>query len=325
MSEPLALTLACGDYDINRALLDGSVSPKGVSLTAMTYASPERHRLMARFGAFNACEFSLATYLVMHDQGAPLVAIPAFPHRRFRHSFLFVNAQSGIEAPKQLEGRKVGLRSWETTAGVWLRGILQDEHGVDLRRVEWLTGDDEDVAFEAPAGYSIRRLEAGTSLTTMLLTGELDALIYPETPGAVVRGDPRIRRLFDDPKRAEVDYFRKTSIFPIMHAVVIKADLVARHPWLPGSMLNAFRESKDRAFRHMADPRSVSLAWLREALDEQTEILGPDPWSYEFESNRQTVESLIRYSHEQGMISRTFPAEELFAAASLVDMPAYAG
>lgn len=325
MNAPLAITLACGDYDINRALLDGSVSPKGVALTAMSYASPERHRLMARFGAFDACEFSLATYLVMHDQGAPLVAIPAFPHRRFRHSFLFVNSRSGIDTPKDLEGRKVGLRSWETTAGVWLRGILQDEYGVDLRRVEWLTGDDEDVAFEAPAGFSIRRLDADASLTSMLLDGELDALIYPETPGAAVRGDQRVKRLFADPKTEEANYFRRTSNFPIMHTVVIKADLVARHPWLAVSLLNAFRESKERAFRHMADPRSVSLAWLREALEEQAEIMGPDPWSYNFETSRATVETLIRYSHEQGMISRAFPAEDLFAPASLVDMPAYVG
>lgn len=325
MSARLPLTLACGRYDINRALLDGSVSPRGVDLTALAYGSPERHRLMSRYAAFDACEFSLATYIVMHDQGAPLTAIPAFPHRRFRHSFLFVAASSDIQTPKQLEGRRVGLRSWETTAGVWLRGILHDEYDVDLKQIEWVTSDVEDVAFATPPGYSIRHVELNSNLTALLDSGELDALIYPETPPAAHGPAPRLRRLFADSKAEEIAYFRKTSTFPIMHTVVLKSELSDRHPWLAPSLLEAFREAKKRAFGEMSDPRSVSLAWLREALDEQLEILGADPWSYDFEANRHTVETLIRYAHEQGLISHPFPAHELFAPAALVELPAYVG
>jgi 4,5-dihydroxyphthalate decarboxylase len=321
----LPVSLACGDYDINRALLDGSVSPRGVTLTALAYGSPERHRLMARYAAFDACEFSLATYIVMHDQGAPLTAVPAFPHRRFRHSYLFVAADSDMREPRQLEGRRIGLRSWETTAGVWMRGILQDEYGVDLRRVEWITSDVEDIDLAPPAGFSIRRVEVDSSLSQLLERGEIDALIYPETPRAATGSNPRVRRLFADPRAEEVAYFRKTRIFPIMHTVVLKSDLSERHPWLAPSLLEALRESKDRAFRRMSDPRSVSLAWLREALEEQADVLGPDPWSYELEANRRAIETLIRYAHEQGMISRPFPASELFAPAALAELPAYVG
>jgi 4,5-dihydroxyphthalate decarboxylase len=324
MSGRIHLSLACGTYDINRGLIEGAVQAQGIDLTVVTASSPERHWRMARHREFDVCEFSMGTYLMIHARPAsPFLAIPAFPHRRFRHSFIFVNTGAGIRTPKDLEGRSVGLRSWQTTAGLWVRGILQDEYGVDLRKVRWLTQDAEDVPFTPPPGLVIERVPEGASVTEMLETGEIGALIYPEMPDALLAGDPRIGRLFSDYKQVEMDYVRKTGFFPIMHTVVIQKPVLEADPWAAASLLDAFRASKDLAFRRMRDPRSISLAWVRELIEEQQAVLGDDPWCYEFAPNRAALETMIRWSHEQGMIDDAFPPEELFAASTLERAPAY--
>lgn len=319
-----AITLSCGDYDINRALVTGEVRPRGLDLTVLLLSSPERHARMALHREFDVCEMSMATFLTMWGSGdRSLVAIPAFPHRRFRHGFIFVPESSPITDPTELSGGRIGLRTWQTTAGLWARGILQDEHGVDLRSIDWVTQDAEDVAVSGDFPFSLRRVTAGDSVVAMLRRSELDALIYPELPVDAGKPGSGIRRLFPDPKRAEIAYFRRTGNFPIMHTVVMRSELVDRLPWAARELLAAFRASKDRAFERMRDPRSVSLAWLREALAEQSDILGTDPWSYELEANRVPLETIIRYAHEQGMLPRPIPPADLFVASTVEDLPAY--
>jgi 4,5-dihydroxyphthalate decarboxylase len=157
----------------------------------------------------------------------------------------------------------------------------------------------------------------------MLLDGELDGLIYPELPESVRRGDPRVARLFPDPKAAEMDYVTRTGLFPLMHTVVIRREVVDLHPWLPRELLVAFEASKQRAFDAMQDPRRVSLAWFAEALAEQRRILGDDPWAYDFGRNRGALETMIRWAHEQGLISRRLEPEDLFAPSTLEPPPRY--
>ena len=324
MSTAVHLTLACGTYDINQGLITGEVVPQGIELTVITASSPERHWRMVRDAEFDACELSIGTYLMVHDRDDPeVVAIPAFPHRRFRHGYIFVATASGIREPKQLDGRRVGIRTWQTSAGLWARGILQDDHGVDLRSITWIAQDEEDIPLPGDHGYRIERVPEGRSVTDMLVAGDVDALIYPDVPDAVRRGDPRVARLFPDPHSAEIDYFSRTGFFPIMHTVLIRRSIADAHPWIPRELLTAFETSKRRAFAAMTDPRRVSLAWFTEAMEEQHRILGPDPWSNNFQLNRPALETLIRWSHEQGMIGRPFPADELFAASTLVDLPHY--
>ncbi len=326
MSEKLRLTLACGDYDINWALVDGKVEIAGVDLVALTMPSPERHWRLIRHQEFDVCEFSMASYMLLRDRGdLPYLAVPVFPHRRFRHSYLFVNAAAGIKEPKQLEGKRVGLRTWQTTAGFWMRGILQDFYGVDLRSIEWITQDEEDIPLELPPGYRLRRVEPGNDVDRMLLEGELAGLMYPELPPSWRNGDPRIQRLFPDAKAEEQRYFERTGNFPIMHTVVIREDLLRQYPWLAMNAVQAFRRSKDLAFERMEDPRRVSLAWFREALEEQRTTLGRDPWSYDLESNRPALEAICRYAKDQGLTRRKFAPEELFDPASLDDPPKYVG
>jgi 4,5-dihydroxyphthalate decarboxylase len=323
VSSRIPLSLACGSYDINQALIDGTVVPDGTDLTVLTYSSPERHWRMIRHDEFDACELSMASFLMLRDQGRPLRAIPAFPHRRFRHGSIYVNTAAGIERPSDLAGRRVGLRTWQTTAGLWARGILQDRYGVDLSTIEWICQDEEDVPFEAPGRYRLRRVDDGESVTAMLERGELDALIYPEVPAAIRRGDPRIRTLFADPKAEEIAYFESTGFFPIMHAVVIREGVAEAHPWLPRNLLLAFRASKDLAFQRAIDPRRISLAWVSGLIAEQRRVLGDDPWSYAFASNRALLAQMIRWSHEQGMIGRVFEPEELFFPTAIDELPTY--
>lgn len=324
MSSLVHLSLACGDYDLNRGLIDGTVRPQGVDLTVLTAPSPERHWRMGHHLEFDACEFSLATYLMLHARAAdPFVAIPVFPHRRFRHSFIFVNAAAGVREPKDLEGRRVGLRAWQTTAGLWCRGILQDDYGVDLGSIRWVTQDEEDVAFDAPPGLLLERVPDGDTVTARLIRGELDALIYPEVPASIRAGDPRVTRLFNDAKAREIDWFRRTGLFPIMHTVILQRRVVEEHPWVAVSLLDAFRASKDRAFARLEDPRATSLAWVSDLLDEQRTVLGHDPWCFAFGPNRENLATAIRWAHEQGLIDHPFPPEDLFVPSTLDVLPTY--
>jgi 4,5-dihydroxyphthalate decarboxylase len=319
----LQLTLACGDYDLTRGLLDGTTAPQGIDLVPLTLPSPERHWRMTRGQEFDVCEFSMASYLASREAGLPFTAIPAFPHRRFRHSFMFVNARAAIERPSDLMDKRVGLRTWQTTAGVWQRGILQSEYGVPLDRVQWLAQSEEDIPLELPSGIRLGRLPAEANLDALLVEGELDAAFYPEVLPSVARGDPRVRSLFADPKAEEQAYFRKTGIFPIMHTVVIRDEVLEAHPWVAVTLLQAFQQAKERAYRQLENPRTVALAWVREALAEQRAVLGPDPWVYGLAPNRHNLETFCEYGYTQGLTRRRIAAEELFAPSTLQGIPKY--
>lgn len=326
MSEKLRLTLASGDYDINMGLVEGKVEIAGVDLVALTMPSPERHWRLIRHQEFDICEFSMASYMLLRDRGElPYVAIPAFPHRRFRHSYLFVNAEAGIKEPRDLQGKAVGLRTWQTTAGFWMRGILEDHYGLDPKTVDWVSQDEEDIPINLPEGLRLRRVPEGDDVDRMLLAGELSGLIYPEIPPSWRNGDPRIERLFPDAKAEEQAFYKRTGIFPIMHTVIIRQDLLKQYPWLSMNVLQAFRRSKDLAFERMEDPRRVSLAWFRESLEEQRRTLGRDPWVYELEGNLPDLNAICSYAYRQGFTRKQFTPEELFDPASLDDPPKYVG
>jgi 4,5-dihydroxyphthalate decarboxylase len=318
----LQLTLACGDYDINHAIVDGSIQPEGIDLVTIALGSPERHWRMMRGREFDICELSLASYLIIRDQRSlPFIAIPAFPHRRFRHSYVFVNSGAGIDAPRDLEGRKVGIRTWQNTAGLWIRGMLEDEYGVDLTTIQWYRQDEEDIPLALPPELKLTQLAREQNLNGMLVDGEVDALIFPELPSAFKQGDSRVRRLFADAKAEEQRYYRATGLFPLMHTVVIKEDVLEQYPWVATSVLKAFRQSKDLAWRRMEDPRRISLAWVRELIEEQRALMGTDPWPYDLPANRKALETMIRYSHRQAMINQPMTPDELFFPASLETMP----
>jgi 4,5-dihydroxyphthalate decarboxylase len=319
----LKLTLACGDYDLLRPLVDGTALAPGIEFNVLTMRSPERHGRMLRHAEFDVCELSLVAYLVARDQGAAITAIPVFPHRRFRHGYVVKRTGAGIEKPSDLNGKRVGLDTLQNSAGLWMRGILQDHYGVDLKSIEWWCQEEEDVAFQ-PAGWmKVRRVPHGTDIDRMLLDASLEAAIYPETLPSIRSGSPKVALLFPDTKNAEMDYFRKSGIFPIMHTVVIKNELLERHPWVAVSVVQGFQKAKELCYRRMQDPRNFALVWLPDLMQEQKAVLGPDPWPYNLEDNRKALEAVVRYEFEQGMIRKPPPIQDLFFPPSLQEIQQY--
>lgn len=318
MTKKVELTLACGDYEIVRPLRDGSVCPDGIELTILTEMdSTTRHWRFLRGSQFDVAEVSLSSYLAAKTRDMPIAAIPVFLHRRFRHGFIYINNASGIRQPKDLIGRKVGVKSYLVTAALWLRGILESEYGVPHKSIDWYAELDEDVDFVPLDGLKLHRLPHDRSVEQMLVDGEIDGLLHPDLIDPIVNRDPRVGRLFPDYKAEEIAYYGKTGIFPIMHALGIRSHIVERHPWIPVNLYEAFDEAKRIAIKRMQDPRRVPLAWYRAALDEQTEIMGPDPWAYGLTSqNRKVLETAVGYAHQQGLIARTPQLSELFLDVS---------
>jgi 4,5-dihydroxyphthalate decarboxylase len=316
VAKKIPLTLACGDYEIIRALKEGEVAPDGIDLTVLTEMdSTTRHWRFIRNRDFDMAETSASSYVVAKDQGEAVTALPVFLHRRFRHGFVFVNTTKGIKTPKDLIGRRIGIKSFLVTAGHWMRGILEHEYGVPHKSVEYFAELDEDIEFTPHPDLKITRLPHAKSVETMLAEGELDAVIHSSIIKPFAAGDPRVGRLFPDFKDEETAYYKKTGIFPIMHVLGIKREIVDKHPWVPINMFQAFQRAKAIAMARMANPRIVPLAWYREAWEEQEAILGPDPWEYGLgEKNRHTIETLAAYSHEQGLTKRRLTADDLFVS-----------
>ena len=316
MAKKIPLTLACGDYEIIRALKEGEVAPDGIDLTVLTEMdSTTRHWRFIRNRDFDMAETSASSYIVAKDQGEAVTALPVFLHRRFRHGFVFVNTTKGIKSPQDLIGRRVGIKSYLVTAGHWMRGILEHEYGVPHRSLEYFAELDEDIDFAPHPDLKITRLPHAKSVETMLAEGELDAVIHSSIIKPFAAGDARVARLFANYRDEEVAYYRKTGIFPIMHVLGIKQEIVDQHPWVPINMYHAFQRAKALAMQRMANPRIVPLAWYREEWEAQEAILGPDPWEYGLgERNRHTIETLAGYSHEQGLTRRRLGADDLFVS-----------
>ena len=314
MSVRIPLTLACGDYEITRALREGAVKPAGIDLTIIdNLDSSTRHWRFLRNREFDMAETSSCSYVMAREAGMAVQAIPVFLHRRFRHGFVFINAGRGIRKPSDLIGKRIGCKEFTVSAVHWMRGILEHEYGLPHNSMEWFTELDEDVDFPPPPGLRITRLPDNKNLEKMLLEGELDVLISPDLIESLRRGDPRVARLFPNYKAEEIAYYRKTGIFPIMHVMGIKPEVVEKFPWVPISMYDAFNESKAIAMKRMENPRIVPLAWYREAWEEQHELLGPDPWEYGLtERNRHNLDTYLGYFVEQGLTRRRFTVEELF-------------
>lgn len=324
MVRKLELSLAVGRYAITMPLVDGSVQVQGAEVTPLVLPSPERHWRMLRHREFDVCETSIAGYLrAVEEEPDAWTAIPVFPHRRFRHGYVFVADAALVGHPDKLAGGRIGLRTWGTSAGVWLRGILQDDHGIDLTAVRWVTEHAEHVPGGDLARFDITSLPEGRGLVDMLLAGDLDALVYPEVPKVADGASGKIHRLFPDPRQAEIDYFRRRANFPIMHTVALPRALAEAHPWLPNSLVAAFEAAKQDAYRRMRDPRWAPMAWSEPALEEQDEVLGADPWVYGYQPNADTLQTVVRLAHEQGLISSTRDPQEYFWPSTLDRPPAY--
>lgn len=314
----LHLTLACGNYEIVRALKEGTVKPDGINLTILTdIDSSTRHWRFLRNREFDVAEVSASSFLLAKDLDHPIVGVPVFLHRRFRHEFVFVNTKKGIVKPTDLIGKKVGVKSYQVSAILWMRGILEQEYGVPHKSIHWHSEIDEDIEFVPPSDLKLTRLAHNQTLEDMLVSGELDAVIHADLIEPYVNGHPNVARLFDDYKAEEIAYYQKTGIFPIMHVMGVKKEIVDANPWVPISLYKAFDRAKAIAMKRLFNPRIVPLAWYRQAWEEQRTLLGDDPWEYGLtDSNRHNLDTLIGYSHSQGMIKRKLDLDEIFASVS---------
>jgi 4,5-dihydroxyphthalate decarboxylase len=281
---------------------------------------------MLRHHEFDVAELSLSSYLLGRARGdLPFIALPVFPMRMFRHSSIYLSTASGVERPQDLRGRRVGVPEYQVTVALWARAALQHEYGVPPASVHWLTGGEEQpgreekLALELPAGIRVERIPADQTLNGMLERGELDALIAPRAPSSFSRGSSAFRRLFPNYRQVEQDYYRRTGIFPIMHLVVVREELVRQHPWIAYNLYDAFRRARDAALPLLYEtgfPRYM-LPWMASYAEEERALLGPDPWPYGVEPNRVTLEAATQYSHEQGLSARKLAVEELFAPTTL--------
>jgi 4,5-dihydroxyphthalate decarboxylase len=307
----LKLTLACGRYDRTQPLIDGRVEPEGVDLTFLPLIPGETFWRMLNHGEFDASEMSLSSYTILRSEGdTRFVAIPVFPSRVFRHSAVYLRADSKIDRPQDLRGKRVGVGDYQMTAAVWVRGLLMHEYGVLPEDIVWVTGSPVR-AIKPPEGIRLESMPPDTTLEAMIERGEIDALasvIIPDGLGKTVR------RLFRDWRKVEIAYFEKTHIFPIMHTVVLKTRLYQENPWLAVSFYRAFCRARDMAYRSMYDTNAltVSLPWVIDEVEATRKIFGPQIWDYSIEGSRPTLEALVTYLDEQQLTRRKMGIEELF-------------
>jgi len=311
----LKITFSCTNLDRARPLIDGSVQPEGIDLNIIIVSVPERHDRMTRHLEFDACEYSFATYLPARERGLPITAIPVFPHRQFRHESIFIREKPDLKEPKDLAGRLIGVPHYTNSTGVWVQGILTHDYSVDFSACTWVTERDDEVpGWQPPPGVKVERLPGAERLPAALERGDLDVLIYPPVPRPVAQKKPGLRRLFPDYRVEEIAYYRRTRIFPIMHCVVIRDDILERYPWVALSLAKAWSKAR-RLMQEDLLHRSPSLLWYSEYWEKQRETFG-DMWAYGLEANRHVIEQEIDFEIEQGILRKRPVADELFAATT---------
>jgi len=314
------LTLAIGDYDHVRDLVSGAVEVQGIDLTCMRFSVEETFFRFARHREWDVSEFSLAKYCSIRASGDDsLAAIPVFPSRAFRHSAIFVSAGGPVDDPAALAGGRVGIPEWTQTATVYARGALERAYGLDLKTIEWFQGGTnepgriEGIKLTPPEGFSLTAIQ-DRSLNDMLVAGELDALIAAHAPIDFERRTGRVVRLFSDYRAVEESYHRDTGIFPIMHVVAIRREVLDEHPWAAMNLYTAFREAKRRSLERANDANAPKypIPWSPANAERAGEIFGRDFWPYGIEPNRVTLDAFLAFAHEQGVCATRLTPDDLF-------------
>ena len=322
----MPLLIGVGRYDRTEPLLDGRVAIEGVG--EVRFECPPPEELFAR--AFDTAEFDLAelsfsNYLYLISEGScRYIGLPVFPSRIFRHSSIYIRDDRGIEGPGDLAGRTLGVREYSMTAALVARGVLEDEFGVKASSIHWRCGptdryDSKPIIRMSPRGVDAQLVEDGKNLSDLLRDGVLDGMVAYKPPKCFLEGAPNVRRLFPDHAQAEQEYYRRTGIFPIMHLLAIRKDVLESRPEVVLPVLEAFERAKRIAIEALGSLASlaVSLPWASSSLDAVRGLMGEDYWPYGVPRNRAAIESIAGYSHSQGLASRKLAPEDLFASSSL--------
>ena len=313
MSE-ISLTLSCGDYDRTRPLIDGTVSTPGLVLNVIPLPSAERHKRFIRNLEFDVCELQIAQYLGLKSRGLPITAIPVFPHRRFNHSCVMVRIDSDIERPQDLRGRRVGVHGHFNPIALWIRGLLQHEFNLPPSEIHWIADGSEDMpGWSPPSWLRFERAPAGRNMQDLLKASEIDAQILSDSSADAVAMNKTVRRLWPNYREVEADYYRRTGIFPIRHLVVVRNEVLQRHPQVAEHLVRIFEAAKQQAYRYWSDHRRSSLAWFGAEQEEERALFGLDPWPYSIENNRVALETLLDYGFEQALTERRLDIKEIFA------------
>ncbi len=313
-----SLTLACQDYDHTRALADGTVALDGVELKVVNISPPSQIFLRMLHGEeFDAAEMSLSNYLIALERGDDrFVAIPIFPSRVFRHSYIWINADAGIQKPQDLKGKRVGIADYSMTALLFVRGMLMHEYGVLPEDIHWFRRRSEHLSIKTPTTLRIDNIGRDETLDGLIEAGKLDAVAVTAPPRGFIRGLPTIRRLFSDVRKVEAEYYRQTKIFPIMHTVVMRRELYTKNPSLAVILTEAFESAKEKAYERLAENR-YTLPWLNLDLEFAREVIGDDLYAYGVNASAPTLEAATLYAFEQGLTARRLTMEELFAPETL--------
>lgn len=314
----IRITLAIGDYDQTRDLVYGVVRPEGIEIVGLTLPIEEITFRFLNFREWDACEMSFAKYVSLRSQGdESIVGLPVFPSRVFRLSSIYVPREGKVRTLAALRGARIGIPEWAQTASIYTRGYIEHELGIPLDSIEWIQaavnepGRAEKVALKLPTGLRLTSAPQ-SSLNAMLIAGEIDAALSARPPAAFADG--RIVRLVPQYRDAEEAYFRKTGIFPIMHVVALRRELLDSYPWIAMNLFKAFEEAKRRSLARLADITAshAPLAWIGDYVARMRELFGADPFPYGVEPNRRTLEAFLWFAHEQGVCHRKLGPEELF-------------
>lgn len=321
----LQLSVAIGDYDRMRPLVDGLVQIDSVDAQFMLLDPEEIFFRAFRHADFDVCELSLSSYSVKTAAGtSPYIAVPVFPSRAFRHTSVYVRTDR-IKSPADLKGRRVGVPEYQLTANIWVRLFLEEDYGIRPSDITWVRGGYEHpgriekISLNLPPDVVVENARPDVTISDLLAGGELDAVIGPRAPSCFEREHPDVGYLFADPQATATEWYRRTHLFPIMHTLGIRRTLVEKHPWLPVAVYKAFERSKAIALAKLGDTAAtkVTLPFVEEQLRAARNLMGENFWSYGLESNREVLRRFLERHHAEGLSSRLLAPEELFHPASL--------
>jgi 4,5-dihydroxyphthalate decarboxylase len=321
----LQLSVAIGDYDRMRPLVDGLVQIDSVDAQFMLLDPEEIFFRAFRHADFDVCELSLSSYSVKTAAGtSPYIAVPVFPSRAFRHTSVYVRTDR-IKSPVDLKGRRVGVPEYQLTANIWVRLFLEEDYGIRPSDITWVRGGYEHpgriekISLNLPDDVKVENARADATISDLLASGEIDAVIGPRAPSCFDRGHPNVGYLFADPQATATDWYRRTRLFPIMHTLGIRRPLAEKHPWLPVAIYKAFERSKAMALTKLSDTSAtkVTLPFVEEQLGAARRLMGEDFWSYGLESNREVLRRFLERHHAEGLSSRLLTPEELFHPSAL--------
>jgi 4,5-dihydroxyphthalate decarboxylase len=311
MAADLELTLMLADYHRTRPLLSGEVTAPGIKLNPRRAETGEAC-LRPVYEEFDIAEMSMSWYMIARCRKEPVIALPIFPLRMQIHPYIFCSSSSAVHSPEDLKGKLIGMDQYRLTVGLWARGILQEYYGVKPADCMWATSEPEGAGFQPPIDVKITLCNAPTE--TLLLRGEIDALIPPNIPASFRQRDPRIRRLFENSRKTITEYFQQTRIFPITHTLVVRQSLFDEHPWIVASLLQAFTATEDLCRKSYDYAKRLALPSAVLIIEEEEQLFGKNPWGHGLTpENRIVLEKFVQYAEEQGYIPYRPQLSELFA------------